>query len=69
MLVLDYVACNAEAQAGALSDRFGGEEVLEEVLLHLVGHALTVVGNGDGQVAAGQYCADGDSGSIGGLVF
>ena len=48
MLVFNDVACDGHAQSGALADGLGGEEVLEEPLLHLVGHALAVVGNGDG---------------------
>ena len=64
MLLLDNIADNGHAQPGTFSDGLGGEEIFEEPLLHLVTHALTIVGNGDGQHAISQRSLDVDSGGV-----
>ena len=58
----------AEAEAGALADRLGGEEGLERALAHFGGHAAAGVGDRDADIFAGADVADfiGREGHIGG---
>ena len=48
----------AEAEAGALADRLGGEEGLERALEHLGRHAAAGVGDADLHIFAGADVAD-----------
>ena len=48
----------AEAEAGALADRLGGEEGLERALEHVGRHAAAGVGDADLDIIAGADVAD-----------
>ena len=58
MSVLDDIASDAHSQTGTFSDRFGGKEVLKQMLFHLVGHAFAIVGHGDNDVAVARGNSD-----------
>ena len=56
MLVFDDVTGDAHSQAGALTNGFSGEEILEEMLFHLVRHTFTIIGNGDDErITTGRH--------------
>ena len=68
MFVLDDVARDTHAKTRTLPDRLGGEEILEEMLFHLIGHALSIVGNADEERGARVKGHGGHRNFDGGLV-
>ena len=60
VFVLNDVTCDTHAKTCTLTDGLSGEEILKEPLLHIVAHALTVVGYADRQLIGRSGNADTD---------
>ena len=64
MLILNDVAHNIHAKTGSFAYGFGGEEVFKESLFYFVGHAFSVVSDGNGAVVLLLADTDGDLGLV-----